>query len=325
MMARRCRLPVTLSALALGLPLVAMLPGSAHACSDLPPGVSQRAWPPPGAIAVPTNTRPVIHYDALGLMSDPWISDLGTHLQLRRKDGAAVALTTETIATVVGSRYWNVAVVLTPSEPLAPATQYELVDRKWLGVCLQSCEFADPAVFASFTTGMGRDDSAPQLPGKGSILDLGIATCESASCCGPYRIKQYELHWPAGTDDVSSVLPLYNLYVAGQTEPVRRLLEAPRFYFALPCSGSGSRRETVPPGRYSVRPVDWSGNEGPAVEVGTVPSTCESPAAAPPAVEAADKGGFDCGVGGSDPPASPVVLLAAVLTAARSLRHRRRR
>jgi hypothetical protein len=318
----RSRLPLAFVAVAIAL----VAPRSADACSTLPGGLfERRALPPAGAVEVPTNTRAVIHYRAIGPMSESWLGGLGEDLEMRAKDGAAVPVTTQKVAT--GSDYgqWEVVVVLTPTAPLAPNTPYELLDRRGRLSCSRPCVPGDPAVFASFTTGMDRDDVAPQIPGQGSLLAQEIRTCDSTSCCGPYRIKQYEAHWPAATDDVASSRTLYNFYRAGQPTPLMVLLEVTQLALTVACDSRGaSGRWLIEPGNYTVRPVDWSGNEGPAVDLGTIPTSCDPPDTSLGAPT--DAAGCDCGVGGANRQASPPTALLpfALIVAGFHIRRLRR-
>jgi MYXO-CTERM domain-containing protein len=319
--ATRSRLTVALAALAIAL---AGPPQLANACSFVPGLYERRALPPPEAAGVPTNTRAVVSYLAMGSMSDPWVGGLGDDLEMRSKDGAAVPVTTEKFAVGADWGRWDVMVVLTPTEPLAPHTQYELLDRRGVLSCSRPCTPGEPTVFASFTTGMGRDDLPPRTSGRGRLLAGNIETCDSSACCGHYRIRPYEAEWPAAADDVAASL-LYNLYRAGQPTPVMMvLLPATRVGFAVSCDSdrSAQGRLLMEPGSYSVRPVDWSGNEGPAVDLGTIPTSCDP---ADPSLSApTEPAGCDCEVGAASQQTSPpAALLAFVLTFAGFYRRRR--
>jgi uncharacterized protein (TIGR03382 family) len=263
-----------------------------EACTPPVPGIFGRdVFPAPGSTAVPTNVRVVVSYFAgtghgYGIPADAGDPGIGTDLELRRTGGAAVAVTRNNITTAtITLRQQQVSVVLTPSSPLAPGVEYEVVDRRPSIPCGQSgeaaCALGAITVVGTFTTGTSPDAEPPPAPGGGVLTAGTIGRCESlGSCCGAWVVRYHDVRW----SDPAGGAFLYNFYVGDSNEAQIRLLRGNQLTLALGCSGFGDPGGLwVMPGTLRVRAVDWAGHEGPALELGTIPASACANATAPDA------------------------------------------
>ena len=84
-------------------------------------------------------------------------------------------------------------------------------------------------------------------------------------------VKRFEARW----DEAAAGTRLYNVYGGTPGTALVRLLDASSLNLAVGCAGvSGDPQATwVTPGNVRVRAVDWAGQEGPEVELGTIPAT----------------------------------------------------
>jgi hypothetical protein len=269
----------------------------AQACAGPQFGLFGRTpFPAAAVVGVPLNVRPVIRYalsDGYTVsVADVGDAGIGTEVELRKKGGAAVAVA-RTVLNNPSSPLGDVVVLLQPTAPLEPSTEYELVDRRPTIPCYQQpfpstmpqCQFGPAAPFASFTTGTAADTSAPQLPMAGTLrhagefggnpfVNCGIETSlGGGTCCGgPYVTRDYQASWPASTEPGGA---LYDLIEQGSGKTVAGLLDVTKLYLTVACRtfpGSRVPGLAVRPGRYQVRAVDWAGNQGPAVDVGEIPA-----------------------------------------------------
>ena len=140
-----------------------LAPAQVRACSPIQQGIFSRSlFPPAGTTGVPTNVRVVVRYGATrfydfrGMPATPGLAPI---LELRTKAGAPVAASRDSVVTGPTIYQRQVAVVLTPAQPLAPATEYEVVDRRPNIPCgpnrLLNCALGAMTVVGTFTTGAG--------------------------------------------------------------------------------------------------------------------------------------------------------------------------
>jgi hypothetical protein len=239
--------------------------GRSEACSAPYPGLSGRAlYPADGTSGVPLNARIIVRY-RVGRELGNGFPPLGPDIALRVANGAEVAVTTALINT--GS-VWNTEtlVALRPSQPLAAATSYEVLDRRRTIPCdifTNNCALGDPAVFARFDTGAASDSVAPQFAGLKPLVVGAFDRCESSACCGPYVSRHFGMTWTRGQDDVAGQAVRYNLYRVGDAGPVAALIDSDGIGLAVSCMGTGvyPQSQSVQTGTYFVRAVDWAGNE----------------------------------------------------------------
>lgn len=168
-------------------------------------------------------------------------------------------------------------VVIKPQAELAPNTTYELFDHHPSLPCYPDsgaqCEAATVTTFATFTTGSLPDTTPPQFDGLESVLpQASHEVCENSACCGPYIIHRLFLQWKLGGDDRTGEEVAYNVYRDGQL--FISLLRGPSLNGVQFCSGGGPFGPLLPAGDYTVRAVDWAGNEDGNGRVHTVPSLC---------------------------------------------------
>jgi hypothetical protein len=274
---------LALSALVLAAAAPFLAPAPAHACSPLVGLHGRRVFPPDGSTAVPTNARPVVSYSH-GIRwfpdaeADAGVAELGSDLQLRRKGGDPVSVTTRVVRTGLTASLREMAFVLAPRQPLVPAAEYELVDQRTTFPCGQTrqtpCQLSGPTVFTTFTTGAGPDSTAPALAGRGAVASQDPIFCESSACCGPYASLPYRATWPAaGGNDAGRAL--YNLYSGADPNPVAGLIATTDVRLQVRCGPGGDpNRLGVQPGPLRVSAVDWAGNEGPPLDIGVTGNPC---------------------------------------------------
>jgi len=278
------RLTAMLLAAASSLGSAALVPASARACSAPEPAIFSRdMFPPPGATGVPTNAKVVVTYRAgasyginIGYPVDAGDPDIGTDLELRRKGGAGVAIDLQNVALEPTGYDRVIGMVLTPMQPLASGVEYEVVDRHPTIPCGRnrpvSCALGAVTVVGSFTTAAGPDSQPPPAPTGPSLMARPAGPfdiCTSSACCGPYVAKGYFVRW----DESAPGTLLYNVYVGNSTTPVVRLYSSTELQMAVNCAGYGNPNAVwIMTGSVRVRAVDWAGNEGPALDLGTVPA-----------------------------------------------------
>ena len=175
---------------ALAFPLLAPTP-RAEACSPPLPDATP-ILPAHGSFDVPTNAKVWVRLvDSFDLSS--------YRVTLRAAGGAEAALTGD---EAPGESHWDGVLVLTPEQPLAPGTAYEVLDN----LARPCTDFGDacvtdtPAVVLTFTTGTGPDTTAPDAPSDLVLTTYDRWICEDSGCCGPYDAMTYSLSWQPGTD-----------------------------------------------------------------------------------------------------------------------------
>jgi hypothetical protein len=252
-------------------------PSPARACSAIEPGIFSRSmFPRGGATGIPTNVRVVVRYGArnYGVPVDAGDPGIGTDLELRSRAGVPVAVSRITAVSGKSHYLGEEVVVLTPTQPLAPATEYEVVDRRPNIPCgpnrPMSCALGAVTVVGAFTTGAGPSTEAPAGPTGARLIEGMFSHCNSSSCCGPYLVKRFEARW----DEAAAGTRLYNVYAGTPQIPLVRYLDGSQLNLAVGCAGGSGDPNAlwVTPGSVSVRAVDQAGNEGPAVELGTIPA-----------------------------------------------------
>jgi hypothetical protein len=239
-------------------------------------------FPQPGATGVPTNVKIVVSYRAganWAFPADAGDPGIGTDLELRRKEGGAgVTIDRQNVAVEPARWQQVIGVVLTPTQALAPGVEYEVVDRRPTIPCGQnqpvSCALGAVTVVGSFTTAAGPDSEPPAAPAGPSLMAGSFDACTSSACCGPYLAKRYAVRW----DESAPGTLLYNFYVGSSTTPLVRLYSSTQLQLAVNCAGYGDANAVwITPGSLRVRAVDWAGNEGPALDLGTIPANiCEA-------------------------------------------------
>jgi hypothetical protein len=293
----------------------------AAACSPPPPGVSSRfVKPRAGLDGVPTNARVVVEYDGEYLLSPPLLD-----LHLRPTGGADVALTVEDLGTASGRH----VVVLTPVDPLQPATTYELLDGRRVPCDGSDCQLPAPVVIEAFTTGDGPDTTPPSFSGPIHLGSQHLASCESSACCGPYHLVAFGLSADRALDD-DGENTLYTLAQEGPSAPRFPLAAQPSFVGANICDVGALADVTWlygffgGSGDYTITAVDLAGNEtaSPPLAVNVdCPSPWPSDAGPDAAADAAgnpgDGHGGDCGcrAGGrahGQTAAAPLLVLIVV-------------
>jgi MYXO-CTERM domain-containing protein len=168
----------------------------------------------------------------------------------------------------------EVAVVLNLIQPLSPATEYEVVDRRPNIPCGPSspmtCALGAVTVVGAFTSGAGPSNDAPAAPMGGSLIEGMFSHCNSSACCGPYLVKRFEARWEAAAAGTR----LYNVYAGTPEMPPVRLLDGNGVNLAVSCAGGGGDPGAlwVTPGSVRVRAVDHAGNESPTIELGAIPA-----------------------------------------------------
>jgi hypothetical protein len=131
------------------------------------------------------------------------------------------------------------------------------------------CDVGEITVFASFKTGVDPDTTPPDFAGLSSPEAGGFDNCTSSSCCGHYLIRRFRMTWPSASD--AGLGWIGALYLG----------------MAVYCSVGNPPDDQsligVQDGSYSVRAVDWAGNE----DSNAVMATSSTLALAPPAPTAA--------------------------------------
>jgi hypothetical protein len=298
MRTRDRRVPVP-SLIALGI--AAWLGASASVARACPvSGIYGRStWPAPGT-SVPTNARFVVTYS-----SDSADPKVGPDLALvDAADGTIVPTMTSTPYAL-----WQV--VVRPSAPLKPNHAYHLADRHSLP-CILPGGGCDPsatlAMFASFTTTGADDTTAPTFAGLRSITwGQRQVPCTGTCCLASYESYEVILSWPDATDDVANAVS-YNVYrrdqATGTAKLVGGFLPPGDLRGTVVVSGTPPPWSTLEYGTYSVRAVDWAGNEDKNER------TLELSANMKP-----DTGGGCTVSGASGPPLLGLALLALALAA----------
>ena len=258
-----------------------LAPSVARACSAPEAAIVGRdMFPQPASTGVPTNVRVIVSYDAggnYGPPADAGDPGFGPDLELRRKTGTAgadVAVDKQAIDTSLSWWRRRTSIVMTPAQPLAPATEYEVVDRRPNIPCgpsrPASCALGAVTVVGAFTTAAGPDNEPPAPPTGATLVSGAFDACTSSSCCGPYLVKRYIARW----DEPSAWVLRYNVYGGDPTGAVVRLLPGRELSVAVRCAGGGDPGAVLfPPGPVQVRAVDLAGHEGPAVTLGSIPAT----------------------------------------------------
>jgi hypothetical protein len=294
----------------------------AHACSHPSLiGAPYLAFPPPGAVDVPTNV--VFTVDQSNY--------LGTQppFRLRAPDGQLVDTTTTEVGRWgtgdLSTTSWRVAA----AAPLAPMTAYELLVVD--GDLVQ--------VLGQVTTGAGADHAAPATP---SLATLSVGPAHSCltnpfQCCSPDpRIVDVTIDPSAAAEPVA-----YTLRESGAVVGVDQL---------APLDGLATCNGVVPSFRYSAgpeRPPEWmvagtaheltlvacdlAGNESPPFTV-TLDAECrdaDDAGVGTPTVDAGPgetppgDGGCGCRAGGRPSPAGACGLLGALAALGVALSRRR--
>ena len=254
-------LPATL--LAAAAPLA-----PAHACSPPYPGLTGRkVHPPPSSVGVPVNARVLVRYQGgFGQSPRPDLTmpAVGGTLALREAGGAAVTVGKAYFGSRPTEHLLETVVALEPAQALKPNTAYEVVDGQLQLPCVTpaGCAFGAPEVIGTFTTGTSTDAFGPSTNGSGVLNKGQYARCDQGACCGPYWIRYYGAVWAAAEDDAAGKAVLYNLYKEGTAEPLVPFLELNRLTVAVSCSGlTDPNALRLDQGSYTVKAVDWAGNE----------------------------------------------------------------
>jgi hypothetical protein len=274
-----------------------------EACGNLPgPGILARSvWPGGADQHPPINARFVVSYQLRATFPGDEVPPLGPDVALLDGDGTPVAASIE----VVGSQ-----VVLQPSTALLPNHPYQIADRRTVpcdhnqnGCALTN----EPRVFASFTTGATADTTPPIFAGVTSIAADQRETCDNTACCGPFDNVPVGLSWRAGSDDLAGDQLRYNVYFRPAREPatvslIAGLIEGAELRGFQTCSGTPigyiPQRVETAPGTYTVRAVDWAGNEESSSAGQVLGDVCSS-AAGQVVGEAGSRKAAGCAVSGA--------------------------
>jgi len=191
-------------------------------------------------------------------------------------------------------------VLLTPTQPLAANTVYELWDRRTIPCDDRNsgCALGAPASFSSFTTGDFTDSLPPAFAGIGQVAghDPPFSTCANSACCGPYVVRSYDVSWEAARDQGDSWVR-YNVYrQVGAVDQHVAVTEYTSSYLQFLCEGTTGRL-VVKPGVFTVRAVDWAGNEERNGVTHTISDPCEGAPSVRPII--AGSGGATGNQGGS--------------------------
>ncbi len=106
-------------------------------------------------------------------------------------------------------------------------------------------------------------------------LPKSPTVCDNSACCGPYTVYQLSLQWNLGSDDRTSPYLSYNVYRDGK---LFIPMVGGDVLSGAQCGG-GPYGPDLPAGTYTVRAVDWAGNEDGNSRVQTVPNLCNVMAA----------------------------------------------
>jgi uncharacterized protein (TIGR03382 family) len=222
------------------------LPRVADACS-YPDGIHGRnVMPADGAAGVPTNTRVVVHYEEVFAAVSPT-------LELRPVGGGPKV----PAAVRVTHLRWSIVQVLTPLLPLAPGTDYEVLDNLVVDEYCNSydCEVV-PHVVATFATGPGAD-LVPPTSSSASVTSSYDEQPSNNSCGGGASVA----HQPSieGVSDDQPVV-LYNYYAGDGTR-----LNGPLPLISVGHACGSDDLHTydlrIRGDRFLVRAVDLAGNE----------------------------------------------------------------
>lgn len=274
----------SLACLALSLAGLAALPGQASACGGATPGLAGRSvFPASGARGVPTNARVLVTYRG---GHDPWTPFRPEEeVVLRAVGQPALPVDIETRQFPLSIWEFNQVVIIKARAPLKPATTYEVLDRRPRIPCvLAECAAGDLAAIATFTTGAGPDVEPPRFGGLAALEVGTIDDCRNEGCCGPYRSRSVMLRWTAAEDAVSGSEVLYNVYGPGGGEPLVGLYAGTTIGGNIACGWRGGPLGFMSAdGAFSVRAVDWAGNEDSNIVQQVTSNSC-------PAAVAADAG-----------------------------------
>lgn len=177
------------TAAALALVADAFLPGApvAHACTCGPPDL--QVWSPTDGEPAPLNARVTVLRRTRSK----------GELMMRPVGGEPIATSKQTF-----DAGWRTIVVLTPAQPLAPNTRYEVA-------FVQQIYHPTTLVFGTFETGDHRDSKAPSLAPLQQAVFHDQVMRGSTSCGSRERWLEIELS-PARDDRAGAVL--YGLWVA---------------------------------------------------------------------------------------------------------------
>ncbi len=227
-----------------------------HACTLPPPGIhSRHVFPVDGSVGVPTNIKLLVTYQkepGFNLRGDVAVDP--TAFGLREKGGDEIAFTTERLSVVPG-QFPKEAFLVTPLTTFKPNADYEIWDR--LAFDSAPCEAVPPTVFSTFTTGAAPDTVPPVFGGvKG--YEIRRDSCQTyGSCCYLYDNMVVTLKSDSALDDIAGARISYNVYVNGVPVAKRVPLEQ-RFGV---CVGPALLSLPATTGTFSVKAVDWAGNE----------------------------------------------------------------
>jgi MYXO-CTERM domain-containing protein len=267
-------------------------------CEPLAAIGARQVYPGLGAAQVPVNAVVYVTYaGTTDEIATPGLS-LWTH------GGGAVEVDVNALPAS-GAMRRTFAVV--PRRPLAPNTQYDVVDRMRVPCAWAPCA-GGPEPTVSFTTGevtVAGHPAAPRLV----VSEQTAHVCEEADCCGPYHEVLTQVDNPG-------VGVRYDLYDHGVlVESNAPLVLATNchpgdrgFPGAFPAVVIGEGTHHL-----ALRAFDQAGNESARATALTVDISCDL-------VDASQWSG--CGVAGGDapPPWGALALSGAAVAAARSRR-----
>ncbi|MBI2894689.1 MAG: hypothetical protein HYY06_14135 [Deltaproteobacteria bacterium] len=231
--------------------------------------------PMDGSAGVPTNAEARILYVGIDLYALD--DETAGALMLRPVGGDAITATVE-----VSSLAGGIVVTARPEAPLAPLTQYEVLDWVDDSQCSDElgCRMEEPVVVSRFTTGDSPDDQPPEFAGL-TGFGTEAAACDESACCGPYRVITARPSYDPASDDGPEGSIRYRLYSSdGPALSPVAVGHSSNLWGFIDCDGGALGDDEIgrldlQVGDYVVRAVDLAGNEDANEIIARLDASCE--------------------------------------------------
>lgn len=247
------------------------LPHPAHACSVHLIADRPAVMPADGTKAVPTNTQIRLHYFPV---FSPETQEVLRAPVVRPVGGVPIAIDTEVIveigSPIFDPRLWSpwqeTWIVVRPTQPLAPNTTYEILDRFESSCERHPCIRESYAVVATFTTGGGPDEHPPDLGDLTEVATTRHPPTGGPACGSAFPYLSAKLQWPPADDNSGTEQVRYNVYQ--DDELIRGFLAETTYEEPMGvCPASPKQQQIV---RYRIEALDLAGNESTIERVLTV-------------------------------------------------------